>query len=308
MLVGEQADDPVLGAVRVLVLVDEHVLPEPAVPRQRLRRLGEQLHDEQQEVVEVDHARLADPLLVARVHERGLLLPRAARVAQRVLHAHHLILQIGDPVRGRAGRERALGQLALLHALLDEGGAVVLVVDREVARHADGLAVGAQDAHARRVERRDERGPDAGRRQQRVHAAGHLAGGLVGEGHREDVARVHAAHGEQVGDAVRDDAGLAAAGARQHEQRPVAGEDGVALRRIQIVEEVVQPGGHVKLYRIGPRRHGRGRHAVTDGHGHRTNRWSQSGGAVAHALPPGRPCVTPSACWSSTTTRSSWTF
>src|SRR2546425_478189 len=297
----------VLGGVRVLVLVDEHVLPQSPIPRQRLRRLAEQLHHEQQEVVEVHHAGLADALLVAGVDERGLLLPWPARVAQRILHAHHLVFQIRDPVRGRARRERALGQPALLHALLDERGAVVLVVDREVARQSDGLAVGSENPHARGVKRRDQRRPDAGRRQQGVHAAGHLAGGLVREGHGEHVAWMDAAHAEQMRDTVRDHPRLAAAGACQHEQRSVAREDGVALRRIEVVEEVVQPGGHAKLYRIEPRRH---RRAGTPS---RAAAATTQFAGMTHARPwhrpchPRRPCAAPSACWSSTTTRSSRT-
>src|SRR2546422_7183828 len=43
-----------------------------------------------------------------------------------------------------------------LHAFLHEREAVVLVVDREVRRQPDVLAVLAEDAHARRVEGRSE--------------------------------------------------------------------------------------------------------------------------------------------------------
>src|SRR5436853_6732443 len=37
VLAGQEPDDPVLGAVRVLVLVDEDVAPEAAIPGDRLR-------------------------------------------------------------------------------------------------------------------------------------------------------------------------------------------------------------------------------------------------------------------------------
>ncbi len=50
---------------------------------------------------------------------------------------------------------------------------------------------------------------------------------------------MHAAHAQEPGDPVRDDARLAAAGAREHEEGPVARRHGVALRRIQLGEERV---------------------------------------------------------------------
>ena len=61
------------------------------------------------------------------------------------------------------------------------------------------------------------------------HAALHLVGRLVGEREGQDLRRPDAAF-EQVGDAMRDDARLAAARPGQHQQRPVAVRHGLALR------------------------------------------------------------------------------
>ena len=241
MLGGQQLDDPVLGAVGVLVLVDQDVAPEPAVPGQDLRNLRQQAHDQQEQVVEVHGAGLPQPLVVAGVDERGLLLPRPAGVAQRLGHRDHLVLEIRDAVHGRAGREGAVGQLAVLHALLDQRQTVVLVVDREVRGQAEMRAVLPQDPDAGRMEGRDERGTQADRAQQLFHAAGHLAGGLVGEGHGQEIARRQPAL-EQPRDAIRDDPGLAAAGAREHQQRAIAGRHGFTLSGVQIVEEALQVG------------------------------------------------------------------
>jgi hypothetical protein len=51
-----------------------------------------------------------------------------------------------------------------------------------------------------------------------------------------------------------DDPRLAAARAGQHEEGPVAGENGVTLRRVQIVEEVLQACRHRPIvpYRMRP--------------------------------------------------------
>ena len=144
----------------------------------------------------------------------------------------------------RAGRRRAFGQVEILHALLDQALAVVLVVDHEVRRQPDVLAALAQDPHARRVKRRDERRLQPDRQQERLDAAGHLSGGLVGERDRQEVPRRHAELAGEPGDPVGDDPRLAAAGPREDEERPIGGGDGFALRGIQIVEEALELGRH----------------------------------------------------------------
>jgi len=87
------------------------------------------------------------------------------------------------------------------------------------------------------------------------HALGHLAGGLVGEGDRQNRRRRHAL-GDDVGDAARDNARLAATGPGQHQQWPVNGGDGLALRGCKAVEK-----------RIGDRHVGFGRKEKIGSHG-----------------------------------------
>jgi len=64
----------------------------------------------------------------------------------------------------------------------------------------------------------------------------HLPRRLVGEGHRSD----GRAHGQQVGDAVGEDAGLARAGAGEHQQRALAVGHGLTLWRVEIIEKRAQ--------------------------------------------------------------------
>ena len=61
----------------------------------------------------------------------------------------------------------------------------------------------------------------------------HLAGGLVGEGERGDAVGLNAAPVDEVGDAVGDDAGLAAAGACDDEHGAADGFDGLALPGVE---------------------------------------------------------------------------
>ena len=69
-------------------------------------------------------------------------------------------------------------------------------------------------------------------RQQRLRALAHLARGLVGERDRDDVRGIDAAL-DEMRDLGGDHAGLAAAGAGEHEQRTVAVAHGLALRSVE---------------------------------------------------------------------------
>ena len=132
----------------------------------------------------------------------------------------------------RVGREALVVEVELGEAALDQALGVVGVVDREGRLVAQPLGLAAQDAGAHRVEGRDPH--DARHRaDEGADAAAHLAGGLVGEGDGEDLVGAHAAHADEVGDAVGEHARLARAGAGQDEQRALEVGHGLALRLVQ---------------------------------------------------------------------------
>src|SRR5205807_1649821 len=87
--------------------------------------------------------------------------------------------------------------------------------------------------------------------EQHLDATAHLPGRLVGEGHRQDLRRTGPPGGDQVGDAMGEDAGLAAAGAGEDEQRTVGRLDGAPLRLVETGEELGRLGargqGRVEL-------------------------------------------------------------
>ena len=244
MLLREQLQQHVLRVVRVLVLVDEHVAERLRPLRARFREALQHVDGEHQHVVEVDGVRSEQTPLVELV-DVGHRLVVEARDARRVLvGADQLVLRVRD-LRVDAARHEALRvALELLEARLDEPHLVGLVVDREVRAVAEPLGLAAQHPAARGVERHD---PDRARdRAERpLDARLHLAGGLVREGDREDLVRLHAAGGQQVRDAVGEDARLPRAGAGDHEQRPLGGQHGLPLGGVQVGEIGLRLGaGH----------------------------------------------------------------
>src|SRR5207249_4494871 len=158
--------------------------------------------------------------------------------------ADAVVFRVADPAQGLPGREVALGLAGFGEQLLHQALLVVGVVDGEIALVAERLDFAAQDADAERMEGRDQRLGRPFRTEEAVHALAHLVGGLVGERHRQDVLGTRGAVTDQVGDAVRDDARLAAPGAGQHERGPAAMLDRLALPLVQTSQQV-----HFQTYR-----------------------------------------------------------
>ncbi len=75
--------------------------------------------------------------------------------------------------------------------------------------------------------------PDQRRAEQRLDASTHFFRGFVGEGDGKNFVVLREPLGQQIRDALRDDARLARAGAGKDEQRAVDVQDGLALFGIE---------------------------------------------------------------------------
>ena len=142
-----------------------------------------------------------------------------------------------------------------LDHLLQQTQLVVGIEDGEVGLQPDQLGVAAQQARAERMEGAEPQPLEAVPEQQR-RALDHLARRLVGEGDREHLIRPRPAGHEQMGEARGQHAGLAGAGAGEHQERPVVRLDRSALRRVEGVEVARRRGRrrrqHVRLAGHGP--------------------------------------------------------
>jgi len=77
----------------------------------------------------------------------------------------------------------------------------------------------------------------------RLHPMPHFLGGLVGEGERHDVERIHVMGPDQVGDAVGEHAGLARAGTGDEHTGAFGIDNPLTLRVIEIFEIIGHRGG-----------------------------------------------------------------
>ncbi len=237
-LADQLLDQRVLRVVGVLVFVDEHVLEALPVFVGDLGVRPEEVDRRHDEVVEVERVGLAQPALIERVDLGDGALLGTDRPGREALGVDQLVFQVGD-LPGQRPRRVALGvEVELAGDQLQQPAGVVGVVDRERRAQAGHFVLGAQDAHARRVERGHphQPGPPA---DQLGHPLLHLAGGLVGERDRDDLGRVNLAGGQQVSDPVGQHPGLAGAGAGHDQQGRPSVDNRVALRAVEALEQVL---------------------------------------------------------------------
>ncbi len=203
--------------------------------------------------------------LVAAVRlRRQPLLVRVRRLL-RLVGTDQVVLPAPDlPEHGLRPRLAGSWQVQVAEHLPHQADLVVLVVDREPWVDADRASVAPEDACAERVEcaHRDVAPVLA---DQPEDALAHLRGGLVREGHREDVPRLHAPDADQVRDAVGQDARLARSGTGQDQERAVARGDGTSLLG-------VEPGDDLRLELGSPRVRARRRGGVLVAAGGRIGR------------------------------------
>ena len=241
VLGGQQLEPAVLGVVGVLVLVDHDVAERLRVAVADLLEELEHVDRADEQVVEVHRVHAVQLALVVLVDVRDGLLEVGADELAVVVGGAQLVLGVGDLRLHRARGEALDVDVEVVEALLDQPPRVGRVVDRELARVAEPVGVGAQHPHAGRVEGHHPHRA-GGAADQQLDALAHLLGGLVGEGDREDLVRAGLARAQQVGDPVREHAGLARAGAREDQQRAVAVDDRLALRLVEALEELVGGG------------------------------------------------------------------
>ena len=296
VLRAQELEPAVLGVVGVLVLVDEDPAEGGRVAVADLLEELEQVDRADEEVVEVHRVHAVELALVLLVDVGDRLLEVGADELAVVLGRAELVLRVRDLGLHRAGGEALGVDVEVVEAALDQAPLVGRVVDRELARVAEPVGVGAQHPRAGGVERHHPHRA-GGAADEQLDPLAHLLRRLVGERDREDLVRARLLGAHQVGDAVGEHARLARAGAREDQQRPLAVHDGVSLGRVETRQQLVDPRvlgrlGHADpRYRAGriPRR--RQRRLGSDRAPTRAFRRSRGPGEVRDRRSAPRRCV-----------------
>jgi hypothetical protein len=207
-----------LRDIGVLILVDQNEFEARLILPQDFRLLAEQPDVFQEQVAEVGGIENFQALLIGAVEFQPLAAGEHAGLARRHLVGRQpAILPAVDQRSEHARRPALLVDLLGFEELLEQPDLVVDVENGEVGLEPYQLRMPAQDLHPDRME-----GAEPGHALDHMtddlaDAPLHLARRLVGEGHRQNLARARAAGGENVGDAYGEHPRLAGAGAGEHQ-------------------------------------------------------------------------------------------
>ena len=242
----EQRDEHALRLVGVLEFVHQQPAPALAVVREPVGMLGQQPHRVHEQIVEVERVRAPQLDLELTPHGRD---ERAAWASSLVgVGGEQSVLGQRDlPQQLRGCRLAAVGQRRLDRAALgvreqplDHLADVGLVVDRVGVGAAEQLGVFAQHPRADRVKRRGRHAARPFFAEQVSEPQPQLAGRAHAERDREDLPRLRSPAREQMGDPVRDGAGLAGPRAGEQQQRTRTMPDRVALLGRQLAGQLVR--------------------------------------------------------------------
>ena len=236
MLPGEQFDEHVLGAVRVLVLIDEDVSEPLLIGLEDLRERLEDLDGQHEDIVEIDRRRFHEALLIEAIDVRDLLVVVTGVARSVTLVVDEFVLRVGDRDAQRPRREPFRVQVQVLHHHRDEAHGIGVVVDGERGSVSEARGFASQDTNAGTVKCGDPH-PVCDPTDEVGNTIPHLSGSLVGERDGEERVRRQAEIADQVGDAVGEHPRLAGSGTRDHEHRAVGGGNGFALRCVQGLEK-----------------------------------------------------------------------
>ena len=189
VLGGEQLEPAVLGAVGVLVLVDEDVAERARVAVADLLEELEHVDRADEQVVEVHRVACgAARARSARRRRRPSARSRSRPAGGTPRPSAACSWRRRSGPASRAGVKRLGSMSRSSRHRLDQPARVGRVVDRELARVAEPVGVGAQHPRAGGVEGHH---PHRARRaaDEQLDALAHLLRGLVGERDREDLVR-----------------------------------------------------------------------------------------------------------------------
>ena len=236
VILRQPAGDGVLGLVRVLVFVDQDVAKASVEFGPQLRVVFQCQCGPKEQIVEIEGVGGSHLLFVDLVDLGDDLAEKVVGIVGVLVRRQQLVLGLADGPLDGLRCEANIVDVRGFQGRFDHADPIGLIVNGEVAFQADPIGVGAQQADAEAVEGAE---PDALAGHESLDALAHFLGRLVGEGDGQDLIRPDPLL-DEVSDAPRDDARLAAAGPGQDEQRTIGVQHGFALGWCQIGQVVVR--------------------------------------------------------------------
>ena len=234
-----------MGDVGILIFIDQNIFEPALILVQHIGVVLKYMHHMQQQIAKIGGIQIAQPGLIGGIQVRPLAII-GRRIGQRHrLRAKGAVFPAVDDSRQHPGGPAFFVNSGDRYQLFQQPDLVVGIQNGKGGFQPHQLGMATQQFDTDRMERAQPRHPLGHLAQQPAHTAFHLARGLVGERHRQNLVRAGPARGQQMHDAAGQRLGLAGACACQHQHRPIQRLDRGTLCGVQII----QIGGR-------PRRHG----------------------------------------------------
>ena len=236
MIPGQQVDQFVLHPIRILIFVDQDVLPAALVEFEYAGKSLEEFDDLEQDVAEIECVRVHEHLLVEAVDPRVEFAIDVIGLFGSLGGQHARILPLIDAPANSLGIVRFRIQALPLERLLDQAQAVGIIVDHEAATPSQVADIPAQNPNADIMEGPDCDFPQLGSQDFRDTLL-HFARRLIGKGDGEQGLGGNSTGSDQVGDAAGENPRFAAPRPGKHQQRPLRILHGVPLFVIQTLDD-----------------------------------------------------------------------
>ena len=241
---GQQAQPEVLRDVGVLIFVHKDIF-EPALVLLKHVRMGlKNRHHVQQQIAKIDSVELFQTRLVLRVNLCAAVIVERRISSWHLVGRQRAVFPAVDDARQHPRRPAFVVDVCRAYQLFKQTQLVVGIQNGEVRLEASQLGMSPQQLYTDRMERAQPGHPFDMLAQHRADAVLHLAGGLVGKGDGKDFIRARAAGHHQMHNTRGQGLGLARAGPRQHQNRPVHLLNRCALGRVQPIQIGLRARGH----------------------------------------------------------------
>ena len=245
----QQAQPQILGDVGILIFVDEDIA-EAVLPLPQNVGMGlKQRHAMQQQIAEIDGVQRQQAVLIGAIQLDALAVKARPFGPADLVGRQRTVLPAVDQPGQLPRRPPFLVDIRGRDQLLQQPDLVVGIQNGEIGlqmqiARADQFGVAAQDLDADTVE-----GAQPGHAfnriaQQAADPVAHLARGLVGEGHRQDLPRPRPPGGDHMGNPGGQHARLAGPGPGQNQHRAIQRLDRAALFGVQPVQIGRRPRRH----------------------------------------------------------------
>jgi hypothetical protein len=229
---GQQLHQLILAGVGVLVFVQQQVA-QLVLPFFQYRCVFlEQFHRQADQVVEVHRLIGEQRVLIDAVDLGCGQFTFVGGLVQRLIGGDEIVF----PARNHALDMADFGLVGGFDDFRNDLETVGRIQHRKLRFVTEMCALLAQNLHPQRVKSTHRQPACRLAFHQMFHPLLHLARGLVGKGDRSDIACIHAALLDQVGDLGGNHPRFATAGASQHQERAIQIFGGFALRGVEFVE------------------------------------------------------------------------